>query len=62
MATILKLPDVIKKTTLSRSSIYSYINQGHFPRPIRLGVKSVGWLDSEIQAWLEERANLRGGQ
>jgi len=43
------------RTGLSRSSIYAGIKAGTFPKPIQLGRQSVGWLESEIDAWLRER-------
>lgn len=52
---ILRLSDVKKRTGLSRSTIYLSVNNGIFPRPINLGVRSVGWLESEIDAWIVER-------
>lgn len=56
---ILKLPEVISATALSRSSIYAYISKGAFPKPIPLGEKSVGWISSEITTWISDRAALR---
>src|SRR5215831_17677255 len=46
---------VIARTGLSRSSIYSYIAQGLFPRQRRLGLRRVGWLASEVRAWIRSR-------
>ena len=43
------------RTGLSRSSIYAGIKAGTFPKPINLGPQSVGWLESEIDAWIRER-------
>ena len=52
---IFRLPDVIKATGLSRSSIYLFIKEERFPKPINLGLRSVGWLESEIDAWIAAR-------
>ncbi|MDA1372719.1 MAG: AlpA family transcriptional regulator [Proteobacteria bacterium] len=58
---ILRLPDVKTRTGLSRSTIYLRISNGSFPRPISLGGHAVGWVDTEIQEWLEARfADSRG--
>lgn len=59
---ILKLPCVMRMTSLSRASIYSFIQKGQFPRQIRLGQKSVGWLESEVSDWISQRADMRGGE
>jgi prophage regulatory protein len=55
MHTILRLPDVKRSTGLSRSTIYLRISQGTFPKPVCLGGRAVGWLESEIQEWLQRR-------
>ncbi len=52
---ILRLPDVKALTGLSRSSIYLYIQSGFFPSPMKIGVRSVGWLESDIQEWISTR-------
>jgi len=56
---ILKLPDVMVATALSRSSIYDFIKRGKFPAPIKLSERAVGWLASEVDGWLTQRAELR---
>ena len=53
--TILRLPAVILRTGLSRSSIYLRVSQGTFPSSISLGGRAVGWLESDIEQWLEEK-------
>ena len=50
--TILRLPAVLHHTGLSRSSIYLKVNQGIFPRPVKLGKRSIGWMQSEVDQWL----------
>jgi prophage regulatory protein len=56
MATnILRLPTVKARTGLSRSTIYLRISEGRFPRPVSLGSRAVGWIESEINTWLAER-------
>lgn len=52
---VLRLPEVKKRTGLSRSSIYTFIQQGVFPGRISLGGRCVGWLESDIEKWLQER-------
>jgi len=52
---ILRLPLVRERTGLSRSSIYLRISEGRFPRPVSLGERAVGWLESDITEWLNER-------
>ncbi|MBS1169620.1 MAG: phage transcriptional regulator, AlpA [Burkholderiaceae bacterium] len=52
---ILKLPAVISRTTLSKSSIYAGVKNGTFPAPIQLGARSVGWIESEISEFIQAR-------
>ncbi len=56
---LLRLPEVKARTGLSRSTIYALIGQNKFPRHIPLGLRCVGWLESEIDAWIENRAASR---
>jgi prophage regulatory protein len=53
--TILRLPVVKATTGLSRSTIYLRVAQGTFPQPVRLGERAVGWLEAEVQEWLQRR-------
>jgi len=55
---ILRLPEVKTRTGLSRSSIYLKIKEGTFPSPIFLGKRAVGWVEAEIQEWLEQQINI----
>ncbi len=53
---ILRRKQVEARTGLSRSTIYSRISEGSFPRPIELGGgRAVGWIESEINEWLQAR-------
>ena len=52
---ILRLHDVKVRVGLSRSSIYAAISSGRFPKPIRLGARAVGWLESEVTAWVRQQ-------
>lgn len=52
---ILRLPVVKTRVGLSRSAIYLAISREEFPRPVQLGARSVGWLESEIEDWIRER-------
>ena len=51
---ILRLPEVIEKTGISRSSIYKQMQLGLFPKQLRLGERMVGWSEAEIEKHLEE--------
>ena len=55
MDRILRLPEVKRSTGLARSTIYFRIAQGTFPKPVSLGARAVGWLETEVQQWLQRR-------
>lgn len=52
---ILRLPALEIKVGRKKTGIYSMISQGLFPAPISLGLRAVGWVESEIDQWLQER-------
>ncbi|HEX2753489.1 MAG TPA: AlpA family phage regulatory protein [Alphaproteobacteria bacterium] len=51
----LRLNDVKYKTGLSRSSIYSFMGNGTFPKSIKIGMRGVCWLEGDINKWMQER-------
>jgi prophage regulatory protein len=52
---IIRLPAVKEKTGLSRSSIYLRMTKDDFPKSISLGDRAIGWLESDIEQWLEDK-------
>jgi prophage regulatory protein len=53
---VLRMNGVKEKVgRLSKSWIYGEIAKGRFPRPIKIGERAVGWLESEIDGWLSDR-------
>tara|TARA_R100001244_G_scaffold99275_1_gene74063 strand:+ start:271 stop:510 length:240 start_codon:yes stop_codon:yes gene_type:complete len=57
---ILRFPQVMAITGLPRSTIYAKLadNNNNFPRPIRLGIRSVGFVAQEIDDWLTEQIEI----
>jgi len=53
--TILRLEAVMAKTGLPRSTIYQKMGLDEFPQSINLGLRSVGWIDEEIEEWIQDR-------
>lgn len=56
---LLRLPEVIERTGLSRSTIYSQVAQGLFPQIVKLGLRSSAWVESEVNSWLSGRIAVR---
>ena len=59
---IIRLKDVIGSTGLGRSTIYKYVAEGAFPKPVSLGDRCVGWVESEVQGWMLDRVIERDSQ
>ncbi|MCO7036127.1 AlpA family transcriptional regulator [Pseudomonas carnis] len=56
---IIRLKDVIDATGLARSTIYKYIAENAFPKPISLGERCVGWVEGEVHDWILARIEER---
>ena len=57
---VLRRPAVEDLTGLARSTIYTLMARGQFPRPIELaGASTVGWIEDEVIAWIEARVKTR---
>jgi prophage regulatory protein len=56
---IIRLRQVEEVTGEKRSTIYKRISEGEFPKPVKLGAKSVGWVEEEIAAYNEARIAAR---
>lgn len=56
---LLRFPEVIRRTGKSRGRIYEAIGKGQFPTPVRIGPRAVGFVEGEIEAWIEARVRER---
>lgn len=56
---ILRKHQVLELTGLARSTLYLYIKRGEFPAQVKLGSKIVGWLESEVNEWINARVQSR---
>jgi len=56
---IIRLKEVMDTTGLARSTIYKYISEDAFPKPVSLGERCVGWIESEVQEWILARIEER---
>lgn len=52
---ILRCHDVLETTGLSRSTIYRMMERDEFPKPTKLGVRAIGWRQSAVIGWIDER-------
>ena len=64
---ILRLKQLAERIGLGRSTIYDRMDvqspryDATFPKPIKLGAAAIGWIDSDITAWIEQRVSAKGG-
>ncbi|QDA57672.1 helix-turn-helix transcriptional regulator [Thermomonas aquatica] len=60
---VLRRRTVEARTGLSRSTIYLRMAQGTFPKSIPLGPRAIGWLEAEVEAWLQAQvASVRNDE
>jgi len=52
---IIRRPEVSKRTGLPKSSIYALMNRGMFPEPVKLGLRAVGWYEDAVDQWIDSR-------
>lgn len=54
-----RLPSVIARTGLSRSSIYAMLSNGRFVKPVKLSARAMGFVSAEVDAWIAARVAAR---
>lgn len=59
---LLTLKEVTARTTLSKTSVYELMKEERFPKQVRLGNRSVAWVESEVDAFIESVINSRSSQ
>ena len=57
---IIRMPGVLKKTLLSKSTISDYRKRGKFVVAVKLGIKAIGFVEQEVDQWILDRVNARG--
>ncbi len=58
---ILRLPQVMDLVGLRKTAVYQRIKENSFPAPIKLGSAS-GWIQHDIDDWINQQAARRQGQ
>jgi prophage regulatory protein len=52
---LLRMRQVLEQTGLSRSVLYRLVDDGSFPRPVKLGERSIAWRSEDVDAWIAAR-------
>ena len=45
----------MERTQRSKPALYAAIKDGTFPRPVKIGVRAVAWVDDDVNHWVEQR-------
>jgi prophage regulatory protein len=56
---LLRLPEVLRRTALARSSLYKLVGERRFPPPVKIGTRASAWVEAEVDEWLHARAAER---
>lgn len=49
-----RLPEVLKRIPVARSTLWGWVRDGRFPKPIKLGPMTTAWRASDVAAWMEQ--------
>ena len=55
MESLLRTPDVERRTGLKKSKLYALMALGQFPQPVKLTEKAVAWAETEVSAWIHAK-------
>lgn len=50
---LIRLPEVLKRTGFGKAWIYHLISEGRFPAPVKIGVRAVAFVESEVDEWIQ---------
>jgi len=56
--TLLRLPDVMARTGLSRSAIYEKMGKSEFPKQVSLSARAVAWRSDLVESWIQSRIDV----
>jgi prophage regulatory protein len=59
---MLRLPEVLELTGLSRSTIFRLVQTGNFPPSVKLTTRTIGWFSTDIETWIAARAAVSEDQ
>ncbi|CAM4182847.1 helix-turn-helix transcriptional regulator [Vibrio neonatus] len=56
---LVRMPEVLRITGLSKSSVYDRMNRGLFPKSVSLGGRSIAFVESEVNQWVNSQISQR---
>lgn len=57
--TLIRLPEVQRRTGYSKAWIYRLISQGRFPSAVKIGSRAIAFVESEVDEWISQRIEER---
>lgn len=54
---LIRLSEVQRRTGYSKAWLYRLMSEKRFPLPVKIGARAIAFIESEIDAWIEERIN-----
>ena len=57
---LIRLREVRLRVGLGTSTVYRYLAEGKFPRPVQIGGGRVAWLETDVDAWIVDRVEASG--
>lgn len=52
---LVRIKEINQRFGIPISTIWYWINQGNFPKPIKMGERFIAWRESELDAWLDAK-------
>ncbi|MEI2683676.1 AlpA family transcriptional regulator [Erwinia aphidicola] len=52
---LIRMPEVLSKTGFKKSWLYLLISSDSFPKPIKLGIRSVAFIEEEVDQWISDK-------
>ncbi|ELS2572015.1 AlpA family transcriptional regulator [Salmonella enterica] len=50
---LIRLPEVLERTGFGKAWIYRLISKGRFPAPVKIGIRAVAFVESEVDEWIQ---------
>ncbi|WP_375751122.1 helix-turn-helix transcriptional regulator [Enterobacter roggenkampii] len=55
----IRLPEVMRRTGYSKAWLYRLINQNRFPKPVKIGLRAIAFVEGEVDDWITQRIEAR---
>lgn len=52
---LIRLPEVMRRSSLKKAWIYKLISQGRFPKPVKIGARAIAFVENEVDDWINQR-------